>query len=83
MKNSDVHLFELNEAFASVVLRLQVFKIDSDNNKINGGAIVLGHSSEPQARWSSMPRSTSLSVATRPSSGYAVNRQRHWSSDHQ
>lgn len=44
MKKSDVDLFEINEAFASVVLRyIQAFEIDSDKINVNGGAIALGH----------------------------------------
>ncbi len=44
MKLSDIDLFELNEAFASVVLRyIQAFNIDNDKINVNGGAIALGH----------------------------------------
>jgi acetyl-CoA C-acetyltransferase len=44
MKQSDIDLFELNEAFASVVLRyIQAFDIDEDKINVNGGAIALGH----------------------------------------
>jgi len=44
MKKSDIDLFELNEAFASVVLRyIQAFDIDNDEINVNGGAIALGH----------------------------------------
>lgn len=44
MKKSDIDLFELNEAFASVVLRyMQAFEIDNDKINVNGGAIALGH----------------------------------------
>ena len=44
MKLSDIYLFELNEAFASVVLRyIQAFEIDNDKINVNGGAIALGH----------------------------------------
>jgi acetyl-CoA C-acetyltransferase len=44
MKLSDIDLIEINEAFASVVLRfLQAFKLDSSNVNVNGGAIALGH----------------------------------------
>jgi acetyl-CoA C-acetyltransferase len=44
MKKSDIDLFELNEAFASVVLRyIQAFEIDNDKINVNGGAIALGH----------------------------------------
>jgi acetyl-CoA C-acetyltransferase len=44
MKLSDIDLFELNEAFASVVLRyMQAFDIDHDKINVNGGAIAMGH----------------------------------------
>ena len=44
MTLSDIDLFELNEAFASVVLRyIQAFDIDSDKINVNGGAIAMGH----------------------------------------
>jgi acetyl-CoA acyltransferase len=41
---SDVDLFEVNEAFSSVVLAWQrEFKPDPDRVNVNGGAIALGH----------------------------------------
>jgi len=44
MQLSDIDLIEINEAFASVVLRfMQAFDIDSSNVNVNGGAIALGH----------------------------------------
>ena len=44
MALSDIDLIEINEAFASVVLRfMQAFEIDSANVNVNGGAIALGH----------------------------------------
>jgi acetyl-CoA C-acetyltransferase len=44
MKLSDIDLFELNEAFASVVLRyLQAFELDPAKMNVNGGAIAMGH----------------------------------------
>ncbi|RST86906.1 acetyl-CoA C-acetyltransferase [Aquibium carbonis] len=44
MKLSDIDLFELNEAFASVVLRyMQAFDIPHDKMNVNGGAIAMGH----------------------------------------
>ncbi len=44
MKISDIDLFEVNEAFASVVLRyLQAFGLDPAKVNANGGAIALGH----------------------------------------
>jgi acetyl-CoA C-acetyltransferase len=44
MSIGDIDLFEVNEAFASVVLRfLQAFDIDRGKVNVNGGAIALGH----------------------------------------
>ncbi|MBO6814175.1 MAG: acetyl-CoA C-acetyltransferase [Rhizobiaceae bacterium] len=44
MKLDDIDLFELNEAFASVVLRyMQHFDISHDKINVNGGAIAMGH----------------------------------------
>jgi acetyl-CoA C-acetyltransferase len=44
MKIEDIDLFELNEAFASVVLRyMQAFDIPRDKINVNGGAIAMGH----------------------------------------
>ncbi|KTQ96847.1 acetyl-CoA acetyltransferase [Aureimonas ureilytica] len=44
MALSDIDLFELNEAFAAVVLRyLQAFEIDPAIMNVNGGAIAMGH----------------------------------------
>jgi acetyl-CoA C-acetyltransferase len=40
----DIDLFEVNEAFASVVLRFrQAFDVDPDRVNVNGGAIAMGH----------------------------------------
>lgn len=44
MTLADIDLFELNEAFAAVVLRyMQAFDIDHDKINVNGGAIAMGH----------------------------------------
>jgi acetyl-CoA C-acetyltransferase len=44
MQLSDIDLFELNEAFAAVVLRyMQAFDIPHDQINVNGGAIAMGH----------------------------------------
>jgi len=44
MSMADFDLFEVNEAFASVVLSwAQVHKPDTDRVNVNGGAIALGH----------------------------------------
>ncbi len=44
MNISDIDIFEVNEAFASVVLRfMQAFDVDNEKININGGAIAMGH----------------------------------------
>ena len=44
MEISDIDLFEVNEAFASVVLRFQqAFDVDPEVVNINGGSIAMGH----------------------------------------
>jgi len=44
MKIGDIDLFEVNEAFAAVVLRFQqAFGVDPGKVNVNGGAIALGH----------------------------------------
>jgi acetyl-CoA C-acetyltransferase len=44
MEKEDIDLFELNEAFASVVLRYQqAFDLDPERLNVNGGAIAMGH----------------------------------------
>ena len=41
---ADIDLFEVNEAFAAVVLRfMQAFDVDPDRVNVNGGAIAMGH----------------------------------------
>jgi acetyl-CoA C-acetyltransferase len=44
MSKNDIDLYELNEAFASVVLRyMQAFDIPHDKINVCGGAIAMGH----------------------------------------
>ena len=44
MSASDIDLYELNEAFASVVLRfMEVMAVPHDKINVNGGAIAMGH----------------------------------------
>ncbi len=44
MELGDIDLFELNEAFAAVVLRyMQALEIGHDKINVNGGAIAMGH----------------------------------------
>ena len=44
MEVKDIDLYELNEAFASVVMRMmQLLNIPHDKMNVNGGAIAMGH----------------------------------------
>jgi len=44
MSMADIDLIEINEAFASVVLRyMQAFDLDHGKVNVNGGAIAMGH----------------------------------------
>ncbi len=44
MSVADIDLYELNEAFAAVVLRfMEVMKVPHDKMNVNGGAIAMGH----------------------------------------
>jgi acetyl-CoA C-acetyltransferase len=44
MSIKDIDLFEVNEAFASVVLRfMQAFNVDPELVNVNGGSIAMGH----------------------------------------
>ncbi len=44
MNIDDIDLFELNEAFAAVILRyMQYFEIPHDKINVAGGAIAMGH----------------------------------------
>ena len=44
MSISDIDLFEVNEAFAAVVLRfMQAFNVTDDRVNVNGGSIAMGH----------------------------------------
>jgi len=44
MRKEDIDLFEINEAFASVILKFKKdFGIDDEKLNVNGGAIALGH----------------------------------------
>jgi acetyl-CoA C-acetyltransferase len=44
LRTGDIDLYEVNEAFASVVLRfMHELEIPEDKVNVNGGAIALGH----------------------------------------
>ncbi len=70
MSKADIDLWELNEAFASVVLRfMQVLNIDHSNINVCGGAIAMGH---PLGATGSMILGTVLDELERSGKGTAL-----------
>jgi acetyl-CoA C-acetyltransferase len=70
MALSDIDLFEVNEAFAAVVLRyLQAFDLDAEKVNVNGGAIALGH---PLGATGAMLLGTALDELERSGKGVAL-----------
>jgi acetyl-CoA C-acetyltransferase len=70
MKLADIDLIEVNEAFASVVLRyLQAFELDAAKVNVNGGAIALGH---PLGATGAMLLGTALDEIERRNLGTAL-----------
>ena len=70
MRLSDIDLFEINEAFASVVLRfMQAFDIEADKVNVNGGAIAMGH---PLGATGAMILGTALDELERTGKGTAL-----------
>jgi acetyl-CoA C-acetyltransferase len=70
MKMSDIDLFEVNEAFAAVVLRfLQAFDVDPGKVNVNGGAIAMGH---PLGATGAMILGTALDELERTGKGVAL-----------
>ncbi len=70
MTLADIELVEINEAFASVVLRyLQAFDLDFSKVNVNGGAIALGH---PLGATGAMILGTVLDELERRSLGTAL-----------
>ncbi|MFC7961753.1 acetyl-CoA C-acetyltransferase [Rhodococcoides kroppenstedtii] len=66
----DIDLFELNEAFASVVLRYQKdLKIPGEKLNVNGGAIAMGH---PLGATGAMITGTALDELERRNGRYAL-----------
>ena len=79
MSLADIDLFEVNEAFAAVVLRyLQAFDLDPARVNVNGGAIAMGH---PLGATGAMLLGTVLDELERRDlshgAGDALHRQRH------
>ena len=70
MSLNDIDLFEINEAFASVVLRFrQAFDLDADKVNVNGGAIAMGH---PLGATGAMILGTVLDELERTGKGVAL-----------
>ena len=70
MSISDIDLFEVNEAFAAVVLRfMQAFDVDHSKVNVNGGAISLGH---PLGATGAMIIGTALDELERTGQGTAL-----------
>jgi acetyl-CoA C-acetyltransferase len=70
MSLADIDLFEVNEAFASVVLRyLQAFELDAQKLNVNGGAIAMGH---PLGATGAMLLGTALDELERTGKGVAL-----------
>lgn len=67
---ADIDLFEVNEAFAAVVLRyLQAFDLSPDKVNVNGGAIAMGH---PLGATGAMLLGTALDELERSGKGIAL-----------
>ena len=70
MSLNDIDLIEINEAFASVVLRyMQAFEIDPAKVNVNGGAIAMGH---PLGATGAMILSTALDELERTGKSTAL-----------
>jgi acetyl-CoA C-acetyltransferase len=70
MSTSDIDLWELNEAFAAVVLRfMEVLSIPHDKINVNGGSIAMGH---PLGATGAMILGTVLDELERRSLGTAL-----------
>ena len=70
MNLADIDLIEVNEAFASVVLRyLQAFDLDLAKVNVNGGAIAMGH---PLGATGAMILGTALDELERRGTGTAL-----------
>ncbi|MGC4252602.1 MAG: acetyl-CoA C-acetyltransferase [Sphingobium sp.] len=70
MSEADIDLWELNEAFAAVVLRyMQAMKLDHGQINVNGGAIAMGH---PLGATGAMVLGTALDELERSGKGTAL-----------
>jgi acetyl-CoA C-acetyltransferase len=70
MTTADIDLFELNEAFAAVVLLYQkLLDLDPEKVNVNGGAIAMGH---PLGATGAMILGTALDELERTGLGTAL-----------
>ena len=70
MTTSDIDLFELNEAFAAVVLLYEkLLDLDPEKVNVNGGAIAMGH---PLGATGAMILGTALDELERTGLGTAL-----------
>jgi acetyl-CoA C-acetyltransferase len=70
MTKADIDLWELNEAFASVVLRyMQALDLDHSQINVNGGAIAMGH---PLGATGAMVLGTAIDELERSGKGTAL-----------
>jgi acetyl-CoA C-acetyltransferase len=70
MEIGDIDLFEVNEAFAAVVLRfMQAFDVDASLVNVNGGSIAMGH---PLGATGAMILGTALDELERSGKGTAL-----------
>jgi len=70
MSIGDIDIFEVNEAFAAVVLRfMQAFDVDASKVNVNGGAIAMGH---PLGATGAMIIGTALDELERSGKGTAL-----------
>ena len=70
MSIGDIDIFEVNEAFAAVVLRfMQAFDVDASKVNVNGGAIAMGH---PLGATGAMIIGTALDELERSGQGTAL-----------
>ena len=80
----DIDLFELNEAFASVVLKFQKdLNIPDEKLNVNGGAIAMGHPLGATGAMITGHHGRRARAPQRPArADHAVHRRRHGRRDH-
>ena len=84
MTVGDIDLFEINEAFASIVLlAMDKLGIDHDKVNVNGGAIAMGHplGATGTILLGTCARRTGTARPVEHRAGYLVHRRRHGHGD--